>query len=546
MLADHLQEGVAVFLQLALPYAADGQELLLGQRPVVHHVHQAGVVEDDIGRHVLFVGEGLAALAQGVPQLLVGISHLVAAAGLLLGFGQHFLHIDAQVDALLTLEQCAGLLVQMQSAIGGMVHIQIAARHQLTEHRAPGIAFQLLADAIGRKMLVRVLENLVGLHAQQHVDQVVHTEALPGAVHAGQRLAGGLRAIPGGRGRQAGIAIAAEFGRVFAEIMQQRLAPAAGDLAQAQHGIELGPLDAFEFLVALRGIHHLPQHDHILQPIDHPGGGRLAVTPGTARLLIIGFETLGQVQMHDEAHIGLVDAHAEGDGGHHDHTVLPQEALLIALAHFGTQPGVIGHGVETLLHQPGSGVVHLLARQAVDDPGVLLVLAAQETQQLLPGVLLLGDAVLDVGAVEAADEVAGLAQAQALDNLGAGIGIGGRGQGDAGHMGKLFLQHRQLQIVHAEVVSPLRHAVSLVDGEQGDVEAVQQIQCGGLVQPFWSHIKKVESPGAQGLQHRPLLVCAQGGIQKAGAHAQFTQRVDLVLHEGDQGRDDDADAGAQQ
>jgi hypothetical protein len=30
--------------------------------------------------------------------------------------------------------------------------------------------------------------------------------------------------------------------------------------------------------------------------------------------------------VRDEAHIGLVDAHAEGDGGDHHHALLAQEA----------------------------------------------------------------------------------------------------------------------------------------------------------------------------------------------------------------------------
>ena len=36
--------------------------------------------------------------------------------------------------------------------------------------------------------------------------------------------------------------------------------------------------------------------------------------------------------MRDEAHVGLVDAHAEGDGGHHDDAFLAQEARLMRRA----------------------------------------------------------------------------------------------------------------------------------------------------------------------------------------------------------------------
>jgi hypothetical protein len=54
---------------------------------------------------------------------------------------------------------------------------------------------------------------------------------------------------------------------------------------------------------------------HIAEAVGHPGHGRLPVAAGAAGLLVVGLDRLGQVEMRDEAHVGLVDAHAEGDGG---------------------------------------------------------------------------------------------------------------------------------------------------------------------------------------------------------------------------------------
>ena len=50
----------------------------------------------------------------------------------------------------------------------------------------------------------------------------------------------------------------------------------------------------------------------------------------------------GQVEVGDEAHVGLVDAHAEGDRRHHHHAVLAQEAVLVPAPRVGVEPGVIG------------------------------------------------------------------------------------------------------------------------------------------------------------------------------------------------------------
>ena len=46
--------------------------------------------------------------------------------------------------------------------------------------------------------------------------------------------------------------------------------------------------------------------------------------------------------MRHEAHVRLVDAHAERDGGDDHDAVLVDEAVLVAGAHVRVEPGVIG------------------------------------------------------------------------------------------------------------------------------------------------------------------------------------------------------------
>ena len=113
--------------------------------------------------------------------------------------------------------------------------------------------------------------------------------------------------------------------------------------------------------------------------------------------------------MGDEAHVGLVDAHAEGDGGDHHHAVLAQEAVLVRCAHLGVQAGVVGQRVDALPASQLGGLLDPLARLAVDDAGVARVLARDEAQQLRRGSFFSTIRVADVGPVEAADELAALA-----------------------------------------------------------------------------------------------------------------------------------------
>jgi hypothetical protein len=140
-------------------------------------------------------------------------------------------------------------------------------------------------------------------------------------------------------------------------------------------------LDALVALVAFGVLQHLLEHHHVLQAVGHPGVRRQAVTAGPAGFLVVGLKRFGQVEVGDEAHVGLVDAHAEGDGGDHDQPFLVEEAVLVG-ARFGGQPGVIRQRREALLAEEGRGFVDLLARQAIDDAGVAAALG-EEGQQLL-------------------------------------------------------------------------------------------------------------------------------------------------------------------
>ena len=84
--------------------------------------------------------------------------------------------------------------------------------------------------------------------------------------------------------------------------------------------------------------------------------------------------------MCDEAHIRLVDAHAEGDGRHHYHGVLTQKARLMRLTPVGTEAGMIRQGVNALIGQPRGSLINTLTRQAIHNAGRTLVFGAHKAQ----------------------------------------------------------------------------------------------------------------------------------------------------------------------
>src|SRR5690606_15350906 len=106
-----------------------------------------------------------------------------------------------------------------------------------------------------------------------------------------------------------------------------------------------------------------------------------------------------------------------------------------------------------------------------DDAG-LATMPGQDVGQLPARVFLERDPVADVRAVETGDEPGRLRQAQAFGDLAPGRRIGGGGQGDARHLRPALVQDVELAVLGPEVVAPLRDAVRLVDGEQGQAAAL--------------------------------------------------------------------------
>lgn len=71
-----------------------------------------------------------------------------------------------------------------------------------------------------------------------------------------------------------------------------------------------------------------------------------------------------------ESHVGLVDSHAEGDGGNHDHAVFGKKAVLVAVSHRLIHAGMIGQRGVPARTQALRRSFGFIARQRVDDAGL--------------------------------------------------------------------------------------------------------------------------------------------------------------------------------
>ena len=174
------------------------------------------------------------------------------------------------------------------------------------------------------------------------------------------------------------------------------------------------------------------------------------------------------------------------------------------------------------------------------------MLVVEKAQQIVARAAFRHHPVEQVRAVVAGGEQARRFEMQLLGDVAAGRTVGGRGQRHQRNIGKALLQDPERLVVAAEIVAPLRDAMRLVDREQRDIAAPQHLQAARHVQPFGRHVQQIERAIANRAFDPTGLARRQPGIERGGPHPRLPQRVDLVLHQRDQRRHDNADPGAQQ
>ena len=106
-----------------------------------------------------------------------------------------------------------------------------------------------------------------------------------------------------------------------------------------------------------------------------------AVASGAAGFLVVALDVFGQIVMDDEADIGFVDAHAEGDGGADDADFVAQEKFLVLGALAAGQSGVVRAGGNAVFVELVGQGLGAFAALAINNPAVARA-GAEELQHL--------------------------------------------------------------------------------------------------------------------------------------------------------------------
>lgn len=271
---------------------------------------------------------------------------------------------------------------------------------------------------------------------------------------------------------------------------------------------------------------------------------RPAVAAGAAGLLIIPFETFRNVVMDHITHVGLVDPHPERDGRHDYVDLFVQELVLVAGPRRGIHPGMVRSDLDVVGGQQFGQFLDLLAAQAVNDPGLSLVVF-DITDNILRGIRLRTDLVEKIRPVERRLEYRSVEHTEVLLNVHLYFRRSRRGQRDQRRLPDLVDDRTNAAVLRAEIVSPFRNTVRLVDRIERYFDFPQEIDVILFGKRFGSEIQQFGFPGQHVLFDLRDGRLVQRRIQKMGDavhHAERAHRIDLIFHQRDQRRNDDSHA----
>src|SRR5690606_26183452 len=281
---------------------------------------------------------------------------------------------------------------------------------------------------------------------------------------------------------------------------------------------------------------------------------RRAVAPGAAGLLQIVLERAGNVGVHDDANVGLVDAHAERVGGHDDVELAGDECPLDLLLLAGFEPGVEMSAAQARARELLGPDLGVAAPRAEDDARAAVAqLAGEDLLDVLAlrGVAHRHDDVLEILPLVPAEEALQLdAQlgAEVLDQVIDDIGFrrgreAGHGRRLAGEV--LADEARDVQVVGAEIVAPLRQAMRLVEHPGGDLAKPDRVDETPVAELLGGHEHDPGVAQPDPVERARALGPGEQSVDRDDAlHAARDEVVDLVLHQRLQRRDDDRESAA--
>jgi hypothetical protein len=390
--------------------------------------------------------------------------------------------------------------------------------HHLPEHRLPALAVELRAHAEGRQRSWPRARTL-SVASPQDVDQVPAPKHSPVrriadsafcTATVASKVSGGAwrrdrscrRAPRPRRNRPA----ASGGGRPAPRPAQKRVQPAwSAACARAGQGPRRSGCGAADVVGA----------------VERQRLGRRAVAARAADLLIIGLDRFRQIGMRDPADIGLVDAHAEGDRGHHDQPVLGGKRSSTWRRSSASMPAVIGAGAVTRPRAapwPASrswrGCRNRRCRTGRARGG--------KVEDLLARLVLGLEGEVRLGRSKPRRKTSGASPSKQRVTISSRVSASAVAVKAASGTPSARRSVADAQVIGAEIMAPLADAMRLVHGDQADPGAQHALRARGG-QPLGRDVEQLQPPSSSASPDGIGFLGRVAGGQRAGLHARLAQ-----------------------
>ena len=257
-----------------------------------------------------------------------------------------------------------------------------------------------------------------------------------------------------------------------AEVLGQMPVAAADTRRVALHLPQQLAARVVELAVLLE--HRAPFHE-IGRRVNQQALGFEPVAARASRFLLVVLERSRCARVHDESHVGSIDAHPECDRGHDDVGPLAEERILVAAALAVRESGVIGQGSMADPGQPCRERIDFAARRAVDDARFAFV-PRKDVDELLLERGARQRPIDQVRPIERSDELRRILETELRRDVAPHPARRGGRVGMKADPRQQLPQTPKLAVLGPEVVSPLADAMRLVDGDKTDLDRREQGQ----------------------------------------------------------------------
>ena len=290
-------------------------------------------------------------------------------------------------------------------------------------------------------------------------------------------------------------------------------------------------------------------HEAIGKGVQEGRGGARAVAPRPPRLLVVRLERSRHRVMHHETDVRLVDPHAERVGRDDHPGALAHERVLHLRAVRVVQPRVVGHRIDLRALQHHGDAFHRLARAGVDNRHPRVLLRSQERDErrvlgrVVPG---RDDVVRQVRAIEPREYERGILQRELARDVLPHLRRRGGRERDRRWRAQPLPHLPHAQVTRTEVVPPFTDAVRLVHGEQSHADRAQSLGGGAQVEPLRCEVEQPDLAALDAGHPRTHFGGRERAVDVGGGKSARLERVDLILHQGDEGRDHDRQTAEQE